>query len=148
MIEPKYLRTGDLVRVSCDCAFPKGTLCAVFWIHPEKSSKDKKGVVVLSYTDGTDDGPWGVWCCNIEGIPLTIEILEKNGWRLVNHKVDISGFEWKDYSREDGFVDVEYYPEIKNFAAFYCGQELRDIKYVHELQHILWALDEDSQLKM
>ena len=148
MIEPKNLRIGDLVRVSCDCAFPKGTICAIFGIHPEKSSKDKKGVVVLSYTDGTDDGPWGVWCCNIEGIPLTIEILEKNGWRLVNHKVDISGFEWKDYSREDGFVDVEYYPEIKNFAAFYCGQELRDIQYVHELQHILWALDEDWQLKL
>lgn len=90
----------------------------------------------------------GVWCCNIEGIPLTIEFLEKNGWSLVNHRVDVSGFEWKDYSREDGFVEVEYYPESKNFAAFYCGQELRDIKYVHELQHILWALDEDSQLKL
>lgn len=148
MIEPKDLRIGDLVRVSCDCAFPKGTICAISEIHPEKRSKDKKGVVILSYTDGTDDGPWGVWCENIEGIPLTIELLEKNGWRLVNHKVDISGFEWKDYSREDGFVDVEYYPESKNFAAFYCGKELRDIKYVHELQHILWALDEDSQLKM
>ena len=29
MIKPEDLRTGDLVRVSRDCAFPKGTICVV-----------------------------------------------------------------------------------------------------------------------
>lgn len=43
MIKPEDLRTGDLVRVSRDCAFPKGTICVVTDIRPEKVFKDKKG---------------------------------------------------------------------------------------------------------
>ena len=44
-------------------------MCVITQTNPEHGHKDKKGVVTLSYTDGTDDGPWGTWCCNIEGVP-------------------------------------------------------------------------------
>lgn len=55
MIKAEDLRIGDLVMVIHDCAFPKGTMCAVTQIDHERVHKDKKGVVTLSYTDGTDN---------------------------------------------------------------------------------------------
>lgn len=59
MIKAEDLRIGDLVRVSRDCAFPKGTVCIITDIHAEKTFKDKKGVVDISSVNDTDDGPWG-----------------------------------------------------------------------------------------
>lgn len=78
MIKAEDLRIGDLVRVSRDCMFPKGTMCVVTDINPLKVFKDKNGVVSLSAINDNDDGPWGAWCCNVDGIPLTPEILENN----------------------------------------------------------------------
>ena len=57
MIKPEDLRTGDFVRVSRDCAFPKGTMCVVSDINPLKVFNDKKGVVSLSAINDDDDGP-------------------------------------------------------------------------------------------
>ena len=82
MINPEDLRIGDLVRLSRDCIFPKGTMCTVADIRTEIEHKDKKGVVSLNAINDEDDGPWGTWCCNIEGIPITPEILEKNGFKV------------------------------------------------------------------
>lgn len=52
MIKPEDLRIGDLIRVNRDCAFPKGTMCAVTDIRHEKVFKDKVGVVSLSAING------------------------------------------------------------------------------------------------
>lgn len=81
MIKPEDLRIGVLVRVSRDCAFPKGTMCVVTDIVHEKTFGDKIGIATLSAINGDDDGPWGTWCCIIEGIPVTPEILNKNGFK-------------------------------------------------------------------
>lgn len=153
MIEPKDLRIGDLVQVIRDCAFPRGTLCAISEIHPKKTHEDKKGVVSLSYADGTDDGPWGEWCCNIEGIPLAPEILTKNGFKeevlgdyyttpIDNKKgFTLARFLSVERKRCDWAVFIKYH-SLGDYAL------VRKIQYVHELQHILWALDKDSQLKI
>lgn len=77
MIKAEDIRIGDLVRVCRNGWFPEGTVCIVTQINSERSYKENKGVVTLSYVDGTDDGPWGVWCSHIEGIPLSPAILEK-----------------------------------------------------------------------
>lgn len=82
MIKPEDLRIGDLVKVSRDCMFPKGTMCVVTDINPIKVFKDKKGVVSLSAITDDDDGPWGAWCCNVEGVPITPEFLVKNGFKV------------------------------------------------------------------
>lgn len=79
MIKAEDLRTGNLVRVNHDCMFPKGTMCVVTDINPLKVFDDKKGVVTLYAINDEDDGPWGVWCNYVEGIPVTPEILNKNG---------------------------------------------------------------------
>lgn len=152
MIKPEDLRIGDLVMVSHDCMFPKGTMCAVTDLRPEKEFKDKKGVVTLSYTDGTDDGPWGTWSCNIEGIPVTPEILNKNGFKEeVVGKYYIKPLDNEAYSlarylaveRKSGNWTVFIkYRSLHEYAL------LRKIQYVHELQHILWGLGFDAELKI
>lgn len=147
MIKPEDLRTGDFVRVSRDCAFPKGTMCVVTDIRPEKALKDKKGVVSLSAINDDDDGPWGAWCCYIEGIPLTPELLEKNGFKEEQHQKEGTS-EWYDFYHYDLGINVVYEVEGNKFAAYLDGKKLREIQYVHELQHILWALGLNAELRV
>lgn len=152
MINPENLRIGDLVMVSRDCAFSKGTMCAVTQIDPERVHEDKKGVVTLSYTDGTDDGPWGTWCCNIEGVPLTPEILEKNGFEVTypgkyynkqigEHKRFLSRYLSTEYMDTEWEVSMNY-DTLINYVT------LCSVRYVHELQHVLWALGENAKLNI
>ena len=152
MIKPEDLRIGDLVRTNRDCAFPKGTKCVVTDIRPEKSLKDKKGIVSLRAIYDDDDGPWGAWCCSIEGIPLTPELLKKNGF-----KEEVDGkYYTKTLDNEEDFLARYLAVERKsdNWAVFIKYRKLteyallRKIQYVHELQHILWALGLDAEIKV
>lgn len=151
MIKLEDIKIGDLIMVSCDCAFPKGTMCAVTQIYPERGHEDKKGVVTLSYTDGTDDGPWGAWCNYIEGIPITPEILEKNGF-----KVRVSRVYYTKLIGDANFLQRNIAIERKrnDWAVFIRYKKipdsvlLRHTQHVHELQHILWALGLDAELKI
>ena len=147
MIKPEDLRIGDLVRVSRDCAFPKGTMCVVTDINPIKVFKDKKGVVSLSAINDDNDGPWGAWCCYIEGIPLTPELLEKNGFKEEQHQKEGTS-EWYDFYHYDLGINIVYEVEGNKFAAYLDGKKLREIQYAHELQHILWALGLNAELKV
>ena len=153
MINPENLRIGDLVRVSHDCMFSRGTMCVVTDINPLKVFNEKKGVVTLSAVNDNDDGPWGAWCCNIEGIPVTPEILNKNGF-----KEEIVGeYYTKLFDNEENLL-ARYLAvklQIANWAVFirHCilpDQVLiRRILYVHELQNILWGvLGLDAKLKL
>lgn len=147
MIKPEDLRIGDLVRVSQDCMFPKGTMCIVTDINPLKFFKDKKGVVSLSAINDDDDGPWGAWCCNVEGIPITPELLEKNGFKEEQHQKEGTS-EWYDFYHYGLGINVVYEVEENKFAAYLDGKKLREIQYAHELQHILWALGLNAELKV
>ena len=152
MIRPEDLRIGDLVRANHDCAFPKGTMCVVSDINPLKVFNDKKGVVSLSTINDDDDGPWGVWCCNVEGIPVTTEILNKNDFK----EEAIGEYYTKPLDNEEYSLARYLAVERKsdNWAVFIKYRKLteyvllRKIQYVHELQHILWALGLDAEIKV
>lgn len=149
MIKPEDLRIGDLVMVSHDCMFPKGTMCVVVDIRYGNVFKDKKGTVGLSAVSDNDDGPWGAWCCNIEGISLTPKLLEKNGFKEEQHQKEGTS-EWYDYYHYDLGINIVYEVAKKEskFAVYLDGKKLREIKYAHELQHILWALGLNAELKL
>ena len=154
MINPEDLRIGDLVKVSRDCMFPKGTICTVLDINPPKVFKDKKGVVTLSAVNDDDDGPWGVWCSNTEGIPLTSEILELNGWnkRTFNIQLKKSVREKYEYRLPQTALNIEYCPYYmqinERFTVYGDCFMIKHIEYVHELQHILWVLGLDAELNV
>ena len=152
MIKPEDLRIGDLVRVNCDCIYPKGTKCVVTDINPLKVFEDKKGTACLSDINDDDDGPWWIWCCKIGGIPVTSEFLEKNGF-----KEEVVGkYYTKTLDNEEDFLARYLAVERKsdNWAVFIKYRKLteyallREIKYVHDLQHILWALGLNAELKV
>lgn len=141
MIKAEDLRIGDLVRVNCDCEFPKETVCTVSEIRESKAFKGIMDIASLISVNGNGTNPSGVWCSDIEGIPLTPEILEKNGWerdKLVPYI----------YGHEAHYIEVICTPNSEWMYVTFKGETIHRIKYVHELQHILWALGKDVNLKI
>ena len=153
MINAEDLRIGDIVRVSRDCAFPKGTMCVVTDINHEKTFGDKIGIAILSAINDDDDGPWETWCCIIEGIPVTPEILNKNGFK----EVTVGKYYTRSIDNKKTWGLARYLAVVRErgrWAVFIkydglCDQAfLREIRHVHELQHILWVLGLDAELKI
>lgn len=148
MIKAENLRIGDLVRVCRNGWFPEGTVCIVTQINSERSYKENKGAVTLSRVHGTDNEPWGVWCSHIEGVTITPAILEKNGFDSKEPK--------KSYAKYLGGSERHFcryfYIERRSYGwvvfikvgGFSDSVMIRQIKYVHEFQHILWAMGLDA----
>ena len=149
MIKPEDLRIGDLVRVcSNNCMIPKGAICEVVAIDSEQTCEDKKGIVGLLQTVREKwEFSHGAWGDNIEGIPLTLELLEKNGFKEELHQKDGTS-EWYDFYHYDLGINIVYEVNGNKFAAYLDGKKLREIQYAHELQHILWALGLNAELKV
>jgi hypothetical protein len=149
MIKPEDLRIGDLVMVSNDnCMIPKGALCEVVAIDSERACEDNKGLADLLQTVREEwEFSHGVWCNKIEGIPLTPELLEKNGFKEEQHQKEGTS-EWYDFYHYGLGINVVYEVEENKFAAYLDGKKLREIQYAHELQHILWALGLNAELKI
>ena len=142
MIKPEDLRIGDIVQTNKDSWFPKDTLCIVSVILPDRQYNGKKGAVFLKNVNDDNGDPWLFWCCNIDGIPITPEILENNGFEMKDDTVV--------YAKRK--VGLKPLPDNKGYQAgignriFYV--KIGDIQYVHELQHILWVLGLDAELKI
>lgn len=94
-------------------------------------------------------------CEDLEPIPLTSEFLKKNGFEEVypeecyTKRIDTL----RKYIKK--FISIEYYEyPTKHWKVFIKYDKwteyvkLRNILYIHELQHILWALGEDANLKV
>lgn len=88
---------------------------------------------------------------HIEGILLTPEILEKNGW---NKRHDpTSSCDIYSKGKDAFYVSLEQsiYKKQEGFEFVIADSTYRfgnKLQYVHELQHILWALGEDANLKI
>lgn len=149
MIKSKDLKIGDLVMVGNDnCLIPKGALCEVVSIDSEWACEDKKEIAGLLQTVREKwEFSHGVWCYNIEGIPLTPELLKKNNFKEEQHQKEGTS-EWYDFYHYDLGINIVYEVDGNKFAAYLDGKKLREIQYVHELQHILWALGLNAKLKV
>ena len=146
MIKVENIRIGDIVRVCRNSWFPKGTVCIVTQINSERSYKENKGTITLSYVDGTDDGPWGVWCSHIEGIPLSPAILEKNGFN--SKEPQKSYIKYLGDSLFQYFFIERTHCEWVVSKGFPCSVLVCQIRYVHELQHLLCASGIDAALEI
>ena len=76
----------------------------------------------------------------IRPIPLTPEILEKNGWKSINGKYALK-------IKNANYVVLEF-TEDGIYTYINENTMLFTIKYIHELQHLLYALHIDSNLKI
>lgn len=142
------LRIGDYVKVSSDnCMIPKGAVCEVVAIDSERVCEDKKGFADLLQIDREKwDFSHGVWCDDIEGIPVSSEFLRKNGWNDAAHYIDRDKYEWIIWEHLESCVQFQFHPHSNEYSGFYCGKELCDIAYVHELQNILASIKENIEI--
>lgn len=152
MIKPEDLRIGDIVKVNeIGCALPKNAICKVASIDSTLYDANRRfrGSVELIVELDEDwyDTPFGLWCKNIDPIPLTSELLEKNGFKEEQHQKD-GASEWYDFYHYDLGINIVYEVEGNKFAAYLDGKKLREIQYAHELQHILWGLGLNAELKV
>ena len=93
----------------------------------------------------------------LSGVPITSEILEKNGWEkevmsrgvknshLVYTKPDIEEYGYFPIYIEKGIGDeFDVYPFTDNNVC----KQIAYIKYVHELQHLLFGLGLNSEMEV
>lgn len=111
------------------------------WVSYEGEPIQIEDTINYLYIDGYHTGRCRTE--ELEPIPLTVEILEKNGWK---HDTDEYKHYWKrEHITFSMFINTPFSP----FRFYYddCCT-IRNIKYVHELQHILWAfgLNDDITL--
>ncbi len=146
MIKAEDLRIGDLVIVNENCSLEQGTIGKVSEVRSTPLYKENEGSIGLKPISN-DRWPYGVLCRNIDPIPLTPEILEKNGW-----KKRTEGWYFMMISKYM-YLSVEFGYEngIRVFLkrttdGLYV--KLNVANNVHELQHILWALGLDANLKI
>lgn len=119
-----------------------------------------KGVVCLENIEGTEIGDKGylfcdccAWVNNIVPIPLTPEILEKNGWKLRKHheRNSYDDVSWISYHKPaETNISLRFYQEEKAFFLFLYAQEISEtpIRYIHQLQHLLYGLGLNHEMNV
>lgn len=135
MIKPEDLRIGDIVKVKTVSGAVK--LCIV-----QSLMQGARGASVKEINNDNNG-----YTMDISPIHLTLELLEKNGFKEEQHQKEGTS-EWYDFYHYDLGINVVYEVEENKFAAYLNGKKLREIKYLHELQHILWALGLNAELKV
>lgn len=145
MIHQKDLRLGDLVQITVDLPeYKQGDIFVVIDI-----SEVYIGLRSPSESDCRPD--MYTIRDHIEGILLTPDILEKNGW---NKKHDpTSSCDIYSKGKDAFYVSLEQsiYKKQEGFEFVVADSTYRfgnKLQYVHELQHILWALGQDANLKI
>jgi hypothetical protein len=77
--------------------------------------------------------------CDIRPIPLTEEILEKNGFKKVNMTVD---GDYRHYHLHGVCISWE------EQSSFWYGEGDIEFKYVHELQHLLRLCGIEKEIEL
>lgn len=139
MIHQKDLRLGDLVQITVDLPeYKQGDTFVVIdisevYVYIGLRSPSESDCRPDMYTIRD----------HIEGIHLTPEILEKNGFEMREGTVVYmkNRLALKPLEDEKG-----YQIGLGSLRTFYV--KVKIVKYVHELQHILWVLGKDANLKI
>ena len=82
----------------------------------------------------------------LSGVPLTPEIIEKNGWRRQNR--------WYYYlDVAEGFIsyigiDFKHKSNKCHLYVEIDGNNMVEIQYCHELQHLLFGLGLNSEMEV
>ena len=155
------LMIGDLFRVNKDVVFKKGTIVVIRGIDADRTFRELKGCATCVAFGNPDNMPGGVWLDYLDPIPLTPEILEKNGFE----KTQIHGEKQDDiFQCFDGEIIIEVGIYDPNFILIHYRYETPDginsgelssiVKvdggkfYIHELQHALRLCGIDKEIEL
>ena len=89
----------------------------------------------------------------LSGVLLTPEILEKNGWKLLKHyeRNSYDDVSWSSYHKPaETNISLIFYQEEEAFFPFLYAQEISEkpIRYIHQLQHLLFGLGLNSEMEV
>ena len=114
-----------------------------------------QGQINLIYGDTVIIDGYQLNIAELDPIPLTKEILRKNKFYLWKHYKDKNniGYEFFEYSHPsfDNLILRCFTAENNNtFYLYDCNEEPIKVNftYVHQLQHLLWAIGLDDNLKI
>lgn len=91
---------------------------------------------------------------NLNPVSLSTIILKDDGWDIteVNCEDENPELHYEAFSKHRIMADVRYYPnwndDNRKFFVFVDSEEILHFQYVHELQHLLWAMGKDSAIKV
>lgn len=129
---------GDLVSVG-------GQPCRVEEVFVNRLTKEFEYTLV--YPNGNSSR---IVIGEIEPVPLTTEILEKNGWE----KGEVTGFSGRNYvrCRKDN-VMVSFDDTGRITISYDAGNDHASFTFIapictHELQHLLFGLGVNSEIKV
>lgn len=109
------------------------------------SFREGQGQINLIYGDTVTIDTYQPNIAELEPIPLTMEILEKNGFTVGNYN------EWANPICDSIHFSIYNYKK-KEWGLYARGAMeevcLTTIKYVHEFQHLLWAVGLDIKIKV
>ena len=81
----------------------------------------------------------------LSGVPLTLEILEKNGWK----KDEESSFKTQlYYKKKFGVRTMFVIVREEDLIIMYDNAYLKIIQYIHELQHLLFGIGLNSEMEV
>lgn len=140
----KDLMVGDWVRVGEDgLCIPKGTIVKIRAINELDYLvlKSGKRLTGSAHCQPTEENVFsgGIWVDYLEPIPLTAEILEKNGFQRCEN-------EWYYFKYgKNGKVPLyqvlwnadELYLEIASYTSLTGEFNRMGVRFVHELMHAL-----------
>lgn len=94
-----------------------------------------------------------VGSARLSGFPLTPEILEKNGWKFLKHheRNSYDDVSWSSYHKPaETNISLIFYQEEEAFFPFLYAQEISEkpIRYIHQLQHLLFGLGLNSEMEV
>lgn len=161
---------GDLVMTNgVPCGTAKDVVYRVTLSDPSKTFEfddgtELKGVVRLENLEGVEFGDKGflfgdccAWVKDIVPIPLTPEILEKNGWKKEVMSRGVKNSHWV-YTKPD-IEEYGYFPiyiekgigkefDVYPFTDNNVCKQIAYIKYVHQLQNLLFGLGLNSEMEV
>lgn len=148
---------GDLVMTNgAPLGTEQGVVYRVTSSDPSKTLKLDdgtvlKGVARLENLEGVEFGDKGyligdccAWVKDIVPIPITPEILEKNGWKN-------DGYDWYRLPTKRAYLYIT--KDITTLGEFLVcvgldRHNLASINFVHQLQHLLFGLNINSEMEV
>lgn len=154
-MRPYGLMIGDLVRLNKDVSIKSGTIVKVRSIDGERHFQELTGCATCVPIDDIDGMSYGVLLEYLEPIPLTPEILEKNGFEndfyeeesvADYHTIRLEGYSLKN--NIDGIDEylITWCNGSLNVTTDFHGCVQKEIAYVHDLQHALKLCDIEKEI--
>ena len=167
MADIENIRVGDLFLVNRDgLCIKKGTIVEVRSVDADNTLPEK-GLFGCVGCRPLDDRqcPGGVWAAYLDPVPLSAEILRKNGFKAAHgfgYSDAYPTYSWgKMGTRYSTSVDVTVYEPAINWMPFLvkCQKQSRhevginqfhscDVESVHELQHLMKDCGIDKKIEI